>query len=119
MATEALTFTDPAGAVSHLEKISPEMRGCAILDSGGRVLAASDDGEGWDKAAAELLAAADAAGDASAERVHVGTGDGEVFCVRHGDLVGVAVAERFVLSSLMVFDMRTVLRELAESGAAR
>jgi hypothetical protein len=113
MATAAATFTDPAGAVSHLEKISPEMRGCAILDSGGRVLAASEDPDGWAKAGTELLDAADAAGSEPVEHAHIGTGDGEVFCVRHGDLVGVAVAERFVLSSLMVFDLRTVLRRLA------
>ena len=117
MEAAAPTFSDPAGAVSHLEKISPEMRSCAILDSDGRVLAASDDSEGWADATAELLGAADAAGGEPAEHVHLGTGDGEVFCLRQGDLVGVAVAERFVLSSLMVFDLRTVLRAL-QGGAA-
>jgi hypothetical protein len=116
MATAAPTFTDPAGAVAHLEKISPEMRGCAILDSAGTVLAASGDPEDWAKASAELIAATRAAGEEPAEHVHIGTGDGEVFCLSHGDLVGVAVAERFVLSSLMVFDLRTVLRELANGG---
>ena len=75
MATAAPTFTDPAGAVSHLEKISPEMRGCAILDSEGRVLAASENPEGWAEASAELLAAADAAGGEPVEHVHLGTGE--------------------------------------------
>ena len=36
----------------------------------------------------ELVAAADAAGGEPAAHAHVATGDGEVFCVRHGDLVG-------------------------------
>jgi hypothetical protein len=117
--TETSTFTDPASAVAYLEEISPEMRGCAILDSGGTVLAATGDPEGWANASAEFVAAADAAGDGPATHVHVGTGDGEVFCVRHGDLVGVAVAERFVLSSLMVFDLRAVLRELEAEGRGR
>ena len=30
----------------------------------------------------------------------------------------VAVAERFVLASLLIFDMRAVLRDLASEGAA-
>ncbi len=115
MATEALTFTDPAGAVSHLEKISPEMRGCAILDASGKVLASSGAGTdaAWGTAAAELRAAADGAGEGEPSHVHVATGDGEVFCVKHDGLVAIAVAERFVLSSLMVFDLRAALRDLA------
>jgi len=119
VATETSTFTDPASAVSYLEEISPEMRGCAILDSAGAVLAASGDSEGWAKASAELLEAADSAGGEPATHVHIGTGDGEVFCVREGGFVAVAVAERFVLSSLMVFDLRAVLRELSGGGRGR
>ena len=50
----------------------------------------------------------------------MGTEDGEAFGVRHGDLAMVAVADRFTLASLMIFDMRAVLRdltaELAEAG---
>ena len=33
--------------------------------------------------------------------------------MREGELAMVAVAERFTLSSLILFDMRTVLRDLA------
>ena len=53
------------------------------------------------------------AGGDRAESVHVGTEDGEVFAVRHGELAMVAVSERFTLASLMLFDMRMALRELA------
>ena len=117
MTDGASTITEPKAAVAYLEEISPEMRGCAILDSTGRVLAATgDDPEGWAKAATELLRAADMANGEPAEHVHIGTGDGEVFCVRHGGMTAVAVAERFVLSSLMVFDLRAILRELAGGG---
>lgn len=105
---------DPEQAVAHLEEISPEMRGCAILDAGGAVLAASgDDPQAWAGPARLLVEAADAAGGETAAHAHVATGDGEVFAVRHGGLTAVAVAERFVLSSLMAFDLRAVLRELA------
>ena len=62
------------------------------------------------------MAAADAAGDEPASHVHVATEDGEAFAVRHEGLVMVAVAERFTLASLMIFDMRAVLRDLAKDG---
>jgi hypothetical protein len=93
--------------------MSPDLRGCAVLDEGGRALAATGDRDRWGTAGAALLAAADAAGERSAVRVHVATEDGEAFALRHEGLAMVAVAERFVLASLMLFDMRAVLRDLA------
>jgi hypothetical protein len=111
-----LTLTDPREAVSYLEEISPEMRGCAILDEAGEVLACSGDGEAWKEAAAGLARAADAAGDGRAAHAHVATGDGEVFMVRQDGLLAVAGTERFVLASLMLFDLRAVLRGLAAAG---
>jgi hypothetical protein len=75
--------------------------------------AASGDVEGWGEAGRELIAAADAAGGEPVAHAHVATGDGEAFCVRESGLVAVAVTERFALASLMLFDMRITLRELA------
>ena len=46
---------------------------------------------------------------------HIATGDGEAFCVREAGLTAIAVADRFTLSSLMIFDMRNALRRLAAS----
>ena len=107
-------------AVTRMREMSADLRGCAVLDSGGRALAASGDPEAWAEAGGALLEAADAAGGEAAAHVHVGTEDGEAFGVRHGDLAMVAVADRFTLASLMIFDMRAVLRdltaELAEAG---
>jgi hypothetical protein len=79
-------------AVARMREMSADLRGCAVLD-------------------------ADLAGGERAESLHVGTEDGEVFAVHHGDLAMVAVSERFTLASLMLFDMRTVLREMAGGGA--
>jgi hypothetical protein len=93
------------------------MRGCAILSTEGEVLAASGSRERWGEAGRDLIAAADAAGGEPVAHAHVATGDGEAFCVRERGLVAVAVAERFTLASLMLFDMRTALRELAEQRA--
>jgi hypothetical protein len=93
--------------------MSPDLRGCAILDGEGRALASSGNPERWADAGAALMAAADTAGKEPAGHVHVATEDGEAFAVRHEGLVMVAVAERFTLASLMIFDMRAVLRDLA------
>jgi hypothetical protein len=102
--------------VSYLEEISPEMWGCAILSEGGDVLAASGDPDEWGEAGRDLVAAADAAGGEPVAHAHVATGDGEAFCVRESGLVAVAVAERFTLASLMLFDMLVTLRRLAGTG---
>lgn len=114
-------------------ELSPEMRGGAILGvaepprapRGGKgqaivgseeVLAASGDPGAWGDAVSALLSSADEGGEA-AEQVHVATESGEVFAVRDAGLLAVAVTERFVLASLMAFDMRSVLRDLAAGGA--
>lgn len=91
------------------------MRGCAILDADGQVLASTGEGEAWKEMSAELLEAVDSAGGEPGAHAHVATGDGEVFCVRRDGLVAVAVTERFVLASLMLFDLRAVLRDLARA----
>jgi hypothetical protein len=103
-------------AVARLTEMSPDLRGCAVLGPEGRALAASGDPESWANAGAALLAAADAAGEEPASHVHVATEDGEAFAVRHEGLAMVAVAERFTLASLMIFDMRAVLRDLAKGN---
>ena len=110
---DAPTLSDAGRAVAYLEEISPEMRGCAILTATGEVLASSGDSERWGETGRDLIAAADAAGGEPVAHAHVATGDGESFCVREDGLVAVAVAERFTLASLMLFDMRSALRELA------
>jgi hypothetical protein len=116
---DAPTLSDAGGAVSYLQEISTEMRGCAILSGDGEVLAASGDVERWGEAGRDLVAAADAAGGESVAHAHIATGDGEAFCVRESGLTAVAVAERFTLASLMLFDMRNALRQLAAAGVGR
>lgn len=103
-------------AVAYLHEMAPDLRACAILDGGGEPLAATGDLERWREPARALLEAADAAGGEPAEHVHVATEDGEAFALRQGGLAMVAVTERFVLASLMVFDMRSVLRDLTSAA---
>ena len=103
-------------AIARLAEMSPDLRGCAILDGQGRTLAASGDPERWAWAGGALLAAADAARTEPATHVHVATEEGEAFAVRHEGLAMVSVADRFTLSSLMIFDMRAVLRDLTRES---
>jgi hypothetical protein len=115
---DAPSLPDADRTVEYLEEISRELRGCAILSDAGEVLAASgDDPDGWGEAGRELIAAADAAGGEPVAHAHIATGDGEAFCVREGTYVAVAVTDRFTLASLMIFDIRNALRQLAASGA--
>jgi hypothetical protein len=113
---DAPSLSDASRAVAYLEEISDQMRGCAILSEAGEVLGASGDSDRWGEAARGLIAAADKAGREPVAHAHVATGDGEAFCVRESGLAAVAVTERFTLASLMLFDMRNTLRELAAAG---
>ncbi|HXR60481.1 MAG TPA: hypothetical protein VN732_04055 [Solirubrobacterales bacterium] len=102
-------------ALAFLSEMSPDLRGAAILGPEGRVLAATGgEPERWGEDAAALFAVADAAEDVPVEQVHIATEQGEVFAIRNEGLAAVAVTDRFALASLMHFDMRSILRELAQ-----
>jgi len=101
-------------ALAFLTEMSPDLRGAAILDRGGEVLAATgEEPERWGEDAAVLFAAADAAEGEPVEQVHVATEQGEVFAIRNAGFAAVTVTDRFALASLMLFDMRSTLRQLA------
>jgi predicted regulator of Ras-like GTPase activity (Roadblock/LC7/MglB family) len=112
-ASKPVSGEDASAALAYLTEMSPDLRGAAILDDGGAVLAASGSPDRWGEDAAALFEAADRAGGEPVEQVHIGTEQGEVFALRHAGLVAVAVAERFALASLTFFDMRALLRDLA------
>jgi hypothetical protein len=115
-ATPAPTAEAAEQALAYLAEMSPDVRGAAILASGGEVLAASSDGEDWAREALAVLEAVERARDEPAEHVHVATEQGEVFLLRRHGMVAVTVTDRFALASVMSFDMRAVLRDLASSG---
>jgi hypothetical protein len=94
--------------------MSPDLRGAAILGPDGEVLAATEgEAERWHEDALTLFAVADGAEEAPVEQVHIATEQGEVFAVRSAGLAAVAVTERFALASLLLFDLRSTLRQLA------
>jgi predicted regulator of Ras-like GTPase activity (Roadblock/LC7/MglB family) len=117
-ASAAVSGDSAESALAFLAEMSPDLRGAAILDGDGAVLAASGEPERWGEDAAALFAAADRAEAEPVEQVHVGTEQGEVFALRHAGLAAVAVTERFALASLTFFDMRMLLRDLAGGPSA-
>ncbi len=120
MADAAAATLAPGGsaeaALAFLTEMSPDLRGAAILEDGGEVLAATGEPGRWGEDAAALFALADGAEAEAVEQVHVATEQGEVFALRHAGFAVVAVTERFALASLLFFDMRSTLRELAKGG---
>jgi predicted regulator of Ras-like GTPase activity (Roadblock/LC7/MglB family) len=114
--SEAVTADAAASALAYLTEMSPDLRGGAILEADGAVLAASSRPERWREDVAGLLDVADGAGDEPVEQVHIATEQGEVFAVRHAGLTAIAVTDRFALASLLFFDMRSVLRDLSHGG---
>ena len=115
-ATEAVPGDSAEAALAFLSEMSPDLRAAAILDAAGAVLAADREPGRWAEDAETLFRIADAAGGEPVEQVHVATEQGEVFALRHEGLAAVAVTERFALASLMFFDMRSTLRNLARGG---
>jgi hypothetical protein len=111
--TEVAQGDAAEAALAFLGEMSPDLRAAAILDSGGAVLAASGDHARWREEATALLEVADGAGGDPVEQVHVATEGGEVFALRHAGLAAIVVTDRFALASLMFFDMRSTLRDLA------
>jgi predicted regulator of Ras-like GTPase activity (Roadblock/LC7/MglB family) len=106
-------------ALAYLTEMSPDLRGGAIFAADGSVLAASGDADRWGEDAAALLDLADRAGGEAVEQVHIATEQGEVFAMRHAGLVALTVTDRFALASLMLFDMRSALRDLATETDGR
>lgn len=118
-AAETISGGAAEGALAYLTEMSPDLRGAAIVDSAGEVLAASGRPDRWREDVAALFEAADRAGGEPVEQIHIATEQGEVFALRHAGLAAVAVTDRFALASLTLFDMRSLLRDLAGGGEGR
>jgi hypothetical protein len=120
VADAALT---PALALDYLDELSTDIRGGLVLDRRGELAAAwhgdAERGERMREPLVELLRRADAAtrGRAKAAGVEVATARGSVFAVRSARWTLAVITGRFVLSSLMLFDLRKVLDDLDPPGA--
>jgi hypothetical protein len=112
----------PDMALAYLGELSTDIRASAVLDESGEVAARDGFDEGGDDRIKELVgdlfdhAATAAAGEPAPNEVEIALPEGSVYAVRaHGWTLAV-IAGRFALSSLMFFDLRMVLRDLAGAG---
>ena len=105
------TTLTPDALPDHFEGLSPDIVACVLLDSDGRFVAADggheDSGEHLGELGRHLLELA------GTPQVEVSTGTGVVYALSQRGWTLVAVTGRFGLSSLVFFDMRKALEELA------
>ncbi|HEX8856895.1 MAG TPA: hypothetical protein VF752_14975 [Thermoleophilaceae bacterium] len=120
MADPALT---PELALPYLAELSTDIRAAVLLDQAGRTeahsLASDESAERLRELTLELFERAekaDAEGRAVAE-VEVSTGNGSVYAVRSPRWTIAVVSGRFALSSLMLYDLRSVLSDLEPKAA--
>ncbi len=117
--TNATQRDDQAGAAAELLvrfiADSLELREGALFDPSGRQLFATD-GADWSAGAGRIWEAAEAA-ERDVSYLHVGTETGEVLAARGPAGSAIVLSERFPLASLVLSDLRAVLRELDRVGA--
>jgi hypothetical protein len=120
VAEPALT---PDLALTYLGELSTDIRAAAVLDADGSVAATTgfEDGDADDvkSLVGDLFDhAATAAGDGAAPtQFEISLPEGIVFAVRESGWTLAVIAGRFALSSLMFFDLRMVIRDMAGETA--
>ena len=113
----------PDLAVARLSDVSADIRAGVILDGNGSQAAQTgfdaDAGDDVRDLIGELFAAAaEAAGaDPAPDQFEVALPGGAVYAVRDDAWTVAVVASRFTLSSLVFYDLRMVLSDLAAAGA--
>ena len=101
----------PERAADFVEGLSSDVRACVLLDGDGRLVAVDAGHEADGQALADLAGAL--LEHAGAAQVEVSTGAGIVYALRAGGRTLAVVTGRLALSSLVFFDMRRALEELA------
>jgi hypothetical protein len=107
----------PDLALDYLGELSTDIRAAAVLDGNGSVAAHTgfedDDADSVQGLVGELF---DHGG--GSDQIEVSLPEGVLFAVRDRGWTIAVVAGRFALTSLMFFDLRMVLRDLAGGTAA-
>jgi hypothetical protein len=119
VATVSASLT-PELALQYLGELSTDIKTAVVMSADGRTAAAGTPVEAGDRLrelTRELFERADAVDDRPVTQVEVSTGDGAVYAVRDERWMIGVVTGRFALSSLMFYDLRTVLGDLeAKTG---
>jgi predicted regulator of Ras-like GTPase activity (Roadblock/LC7/MglB family) len=109
---------DPEHAIADLLEISSQVEAAVLVGPGGEALAASVPPERAARlagAAARLLEAASvAAGGSAPAQLEAATRTGSVFVVRDGGRTLAATTEPGPTAGLVLYDLRTCLRQLAD-----
>jgi hypothetical protein len=120
VATVAEAALTPELALRYLGELSTDIKASVLLSADGRTAAASRPGEVGDQLrdlTVELFEQADAADAEPVSQVEISTGDGAVFALRDERWMLAVVTGRFALSSLMFYDLRSVLGDLEAKAA--
>jgi hypothetical protein len=115
VATVSAPALTPELALDYLGQLSTDIKASAVVSADGRATATSKAGATGDKLrelTEQLFERADAADDRVVTQVEVSTGDGAVYAVRDERWTIAVVCGRFALSSLMFYDLRSVLGDL-------
>jgi hypothetical protein len=118
VATVSASLT-PELALQYLGELSTDIKASVVLSADGRTAAASKPAETGDRLrelTQQLFERADAADSQVVTQVEVSTGDGAVYAVRDERWTVGVVTGRFALSSLMFYDLRSVLGDLEGRG---
>jgi predicted regulator of Ras-like GTPase activity (Roadblock/LC7/MglB family) len=100
-------------ALADLTEISSQIEAAVVFDDKGKVVGSTlGDGEGFAKAAADLLAAAEElkTGDSPLTQLEIATGDGSVFVVREGKTTIAATTAPAPTVGLVFYDLKSALR---------
>lgn len=99
-----------SAALAYLQELQPDLRAAAMLAESGEPVACLGPREPWSGPGKALLSRIDKVAGSRAKEAHIATATGEIFMVAGKGMRLCAIADRFVLASLLTFDMRTVLR---------
>jgi hypothetical protein len=111
----------PDLALEQLTEMSADIRAAVLLDSRGRLAASggeASDFEQMGKLTAQLLEQAREAADEDAKQLEVAVPGGTVYALTEGKWTVAVIASRSALSSLMFYDLRSVLSLLEARKAA-
>jgi hypothetical protein len=105
----------PGEAPKRLMELSEDVRAAVLLDRSGEAAGCTEPArtEPLSQAARDLVRAVDRVAEAPTAELEAQVAGGGVYLVRSADWTFVVVARRSALSSLMLYDMRAVLTELA------
>jgi hypothetical protein len=109
----------PELALSYLDELSTDIRAAVLLDEAGAAVAhkGAAPAKRLGALALELFARAERAAGEPVPQLEVSTGAAAVYGVREGGWTLVVVTGRFALSSVMFYDLRSVLSDLGRRAA--